>query len=78
MPIVGVGPGLELLGAFVWLGRLEVLEAAQAGALEDAADRSGRDPGGLGDVLAREALAAQRDHLIDDGRARRLSQALRA
>jgi hypothetical protein len=28
--------------------------------------------------LAREALAAQRDHLIDDGRARRLSQALRA
>src|SRR5215207_7667673 len=60
------------------LGRLEVPEAAQAGALEDAADRSGRDPGGLGDVLAREAPAAQRDHLIDDGRARRLSQALRA
>src|SRR4051794_41029987 len=60
------------------LGRLEVPEAAQAGALEDAADRSRRDPGGLGDVLAREALAAQRDHLIDDGRARRLSQALRA
>ena len=48
------------------LGRLEVPEAAQAGALEDAADRSGRDPGGLGDVLAREALAAQRDHLIDE------------
>src|SRR3954469_1556187 len=60
------------------LGRLEVPEAAQAGALEDAADRSGRDPRGLGDVLAREAPAAQRDHLIDDGRARRLSQALRA
>jgi len=36
------------------------------------------DPGGLGDVLAREAPAAHRDHLIDDGRARRLSQALRA
>src|SRR6188474_2655360 len=60
------------------LGRLEVPEAAQAGALEDAADRGGRDPGGLGDVLAREAPAAQRDHLIDDGGARRLSQALRA
>src|SRR5829696_7825045 len=50
------------------LRRLEVPEAAQAGALEDAADRSGRDPGGLGDVLARKALAAQRDHLIDDVR----------
>ena len=42
----------ELAGvlAFVaphWLGRLEVPEAAQAGALEDAADRSGRDPGAL-------------------------------
>ena len=60
------------------LGGLEVPEAAQAGAFEDAADRSGRDPGGLGDVLAPEALAAQRDHLVDDGRARRLSQALRA
>src|SRR5215203_3848440 len=60
------------------LGRLEVPEAAQAGAFEDAADRGGRDPGDLGDVLAREALAAQRDRLIDDGRARRLSQALRA
>src|SRR5215204_1880026 len=60
------------------LGRLEVPEAAQAGALEDAADGGGETPGGLGDVLAWEALAAQRDHLIDDGRARRLSQALRA
>jgi hypothetical protein len=60
------------------LGRLEVPEAAEAGAVEDAADRGGRDPGGLGDVLAREAPAAQRDHLIDDGGARRLSQALRA
>ena len=60
------------------LGRLEVPEAAQAGAVEDAADRGRRDPGGLGDVPAREALAAQPDHLIDDGRARRLSQALRA
>ena len=42
------------------------------GALEDAADG-----GRLGEVLAREALAAQRDHLINDGRARPLSQALR-
>jgi hypothetical protein len=29
-------------------------------------------------LVAREALAAQRDHLIDDGWARRLSQAPRA
>ena len=36
------------------------------------------DGGRLGEVLARDALAAQRDHLIDDGRARPLSQALRA
>src|SRR5215213_7437401 len=71
-------PGVLAFVAPHRLGRLEVLEAAQAGALEDAADRSGRDPGGLGDVLAREAVAAQPDHLIDDGRARRLSQALRA
>jgi hypothetical protein len=60
------------------LGRLKVPEAAEAGAVEDAADRGRRDPGGLGDVPAREALAAQRDHPIDDGWARRLSQALRA
>jgi hypothetical protein len=29
-------------------------------------------------IKAAPSLAAQRDHLIDDGRARRLSQALRA
>ena len=60
------------------LGRVEILEAAQAGASKDAAHRGGRDPDRLGDGIAREALPAQRDHLVDDGRARRLPQTLRA
>ena len=69
--------GLLALVAAHRLGRLEGREAVQAGALEDAADGRRRDPGGLGDLLAREALAAQGHHLLDNGRARRPTQTLR-
>jgi hypothetical protein len=57
-------------------GGIEILEAAQAGCFEDAADGGGRDPNRLGDVGSREPLPAQGDHLVDDRSAGRAAQCL--
>ena len=60
------------------LARSTTCSAGRGGVTTIPGALGSADGGRLGEVLARDALAAQRDHLIDDGRARPLSQALRA
>ncbi len=49
------------------LGRVQVLQARQAGALQDPADGGRRDTDLAGDVLAREALAPEADDPLHAG-----------
>src|SRR5512134_754895 len=57
-----------------WLGRFQGLEAVQAQAPQDPADRGRRDTDLPGDLIADPALAAQFGNPLEDGRRRRLMQ----
>ena len=59
------------------LGRFERLDAIEAEAPENAADARRRDAGLGGDLLAGEALPAQRFDPFDKGCRRRLAHTMR-
>jgi len=49
-----------------WRGRMQIAPAAEMGALQDAADSSGTEPGSLGDLISGAMLATQSENLLNE------------